>query len=107
MDKHSFILILIMAIITMTLRFLPFVIFKGRKTPDFISYLGGVLPYSIMAMLIVYCLKGINFLSGSRGIPEILACIFVVLIHLWKNNTLLSVGFGTVFYMVLVQIIFV
>ena len=51
-------MILIIALVTAALRFAPFFIFSGNKpVPEFIPYLGRVLPYSIMAMLVVYCLK--------------------------------------------------
>lgn len=104
---HSVWIIVVAALVTMATRFLPFLIFgQGRKTPDIIVYLGKVLPYAIMGMLVVYCLKDVSFLSAPYGIPELLGCAFVAALHLWKRNTLLSIGAGTVFYMVLVQLIF-
>lgn len=100
-------LIATMAVVTAFLRFLPFLIWNGkRKTPRVILYLGKVLPYSIMAMLVVYCLKDISFLSQPFGMPQIIASFAVVLIHLWKRNTLLSIILGTAVYMVLIQGIF-
>lgn len=91
----------------MALRFLPFVIFgNNRETPAFITYLGKVLPYAIMAMLVVYCLKSVSFLSAPYGIPEAIAVAAVVLLHLWKRNTLVSIVGGTVCYMVLIQMVF-
>ena len=102
---YSLILVLIMAGITILIRFLPFWIFR-KGTPKPILYLGQVLPYAIMGMLVVYCLKGISFTTGSHGIPEILSVLLVVLLHKWKHNTLLSIPAGTICYMVLVQMIF-
>lgn len=100
-------LILVIALVTAALRFLPFVIFGGgRKVPQFVSYLGRVLPYSIMAMLVVYCLKGISFIKAPFGIPELISVVLVVVLHVWKRNTLLSIVGGTVCYMVLVQLVF-
>ncbi len=102
-----FILIAVTALVTAALRFLPFWVFGGeRKTPKVISYLGKVLPYAIMGMLVVYCLKDISFTESPFAIPEIIASGVVVLLHLWKRNTLLSVGGGTAVYMLLVQTIF-
>lgn len=93
--------------VTMLLRFLPFLIFGGKKEiPGYITYLSGVLPYAIMGMLVVYCLKNVNLFAGTHGIPELLASAAVVGLHLWKRNTLLSIAAGTVFYMVLVQCVF-
>ncbi len=104
---HSVWIIVVAALVTMATRFLPFLIFgQGRKTPDIIIYLGKVLPYAIMGMLVVYCLKDVSFLTAPYGIPELLGCAAVAGLHLWKRNTLLSIGAGTVFYMVLVQLVF-
>ena len=104
---HNILIIVTATLVTMATRFLPFLIFgNNRKTPDLIVYLGKVLPYAIMGMLVVYCLKDVSFLTPPYGIPELLGCIVVAALHLWKRNTLLSIGVGTVFYMVLVQVIF-
>ena len=89
----------------MMLRFLPFIAF-GKKRPEFVLYLGRVLPPAVMAMLSVYCLKGIDLLSGSHGMPEIIACLVVIALHVWRRNTLLSIIAGTGVYMFLVQVIF-
>lgn len=105
-DIHSVLLVAIMALVTISLRFLPFSIFRGRETPPFIAWLGKVLPYAIMSMLVVYCLRDISFSSFSEWLPELIATALVVLIHLWKGNTLLSIISGTVCYMLLVQLIF-
>ena len=105
-NTHTFLLIAVIAVVTYLLRSLPFLVFSGGKTPAFITYLGTVLPYAIMGMLVVYCLKDTTVLSWPYGIPELLACAVVVLLHLWRKNTLLSIGVGTAFYMVLVQLVF-
>lgn len=104
---HAVGTIAVAALVTMGLRFLPFLIFgENRKTPAIIAYLGQVLPFAIMGMLVVYCLKDVSFVSGSFGIPEAIGCGTVVLLHIWKRNTLLSIGAGTVCYMLLVQLVF-
>ena len=105
-DLHSAALVAVMALVTMGLRFLPFAIFRGRETPPFITYLGRVLPYAIMGMLVVYCLRGTAVAEAPHGIPELIACAVVVGLHVWKKNTLLSIIAGTVCYMVLVQMVF-
>ena len=102
-DVQAMLLIAVVSLVTIALRFLPFLIFGERKTPEKITYLGKVLPYAIMAMLVVYCLKGISFVKMPFGIPELLGVGCVVLLHLWKRNTLLSIIGGTVVYMILVQ----
>ena len=100
-------MVAVIALVTIALRFLPFLIFSGkRKTPAYVSYLGKVLPFAIMGMLVVYCLRNISFAALPFGIPEFLGCAVVAGLHLWKRNTLLSIAGGTVFYMLLVQTIF-
>lgn len=108
MDKlHAALIVAVVALVTVLIRFLPFIIFTGkRKTPEFISYLGKVLPFAIMGMLVVYCLKGVSFAASPYGLPEIIACAAVVLLHVLKRNTLISIVGGTVLYMVLVQVVF-
>ena len=106
-DTYVLILILTSAAVTALIRFLPFLIFGGgRKTPAYISYLATVLPYAIIAMLVVYCFRNISFLSGSHGIPELIAGAAVVLLHIWRKNTLLSITAGTILYMFLIQVVF-
>ena len=107
MNWHSVWIIVVATLATMATRFLPFLIFSdSKKTPAIITYLGKVLPCAIMGMLVVYCMKDVSFLSGSFGIPELISCAVVALLHIWKRNSLLSIGVGTVFYMVLVQLVF-
>ena len=108
MDKiHAVLTIAVCALVTATLRFLPFLIFgENRKTPEVIAYLGRVLPFAIMGMLVVYCLKDVIFLSEPFGIPEAIGCVAVAGLHVWKRNTLLRIGAGTVIYMLLVQLVF-
>lgn len=100
-------MILVIALVTAALRFLPFIIFGGGwKVPKFISYLGRVLPYSVMAMLVVYCMKGISLIKAPFGLPELISVVLVAVLHVWKRNTLLSIVGGTVCYMVLIQVVF-
>ncbi|MBQ9133706.1 MAG: branched-chain amino acid transporter permease [Clostridia bacterium] len=105
-DLHSVWLIAVIAAVTALLRFLPFLIFGSRETPTFVTYLGKVLPYAVMGMLVVYCLRNISFVASPHGIPELLSVALVALLHLWKRNTLLSIIGGTACYMVLVQVVF-
>lgn len=106
-NLHAFLIVVIAALVTIGLRFLPFLIFReNRKTPPMIQHLGQVLPCSIMGMLVVYCLKDITFLHSPHGIPELLSCAVVAGLHIWKRSTLLSIGAGTLCYMILVQTIF-
>ena len=104
---HDVLLIAVAVLVTMATRFLPFLIFgEKRRTPPIIEYLGTVLPCAIMGMLVVYCLKDVSFLTNPFGLPELIACIVVAALHIWKRNSLLSIGGGTVCYMLLVQLVF-
>ena len=106
-NLHSALLIAVMALVTAALRFLPFLIFgENRKTPPLVAYLGQVLPFAIMGMLVVYCLKDVSVTTAPFGIPELVGCAVVALLHIWKRNTLLSIGAGTLCYMLLVQFVF-
>lgn len=103
---HSVLLVAVISAVTMLLRFLPFLVFGNRETPKFISYLGKVLPYAVMGMLCIYCLRSISFVASPHGIPELISVAIVVLLHLWRRNTLISIVGGTVCYMMLVQLVF-
>ena len=92
---------------TVLTRYLPFLLFPaGKPTPKYIQYLGKVLPGAVFGLLVVYSLRNVSLLSESHGIPELLAILAVVLLHLWKRQMLLSIAGGTIFYMLLVQLIF-
>lgn len=107
MNLHSILIVAVVALVTIALRFLPFFIFGGkRKTPEIILYLGKVLPYAIMGMLVIYCLRSVTTGSMGNSIAQLLACGVVVVLHLWKRNTLISIIGGTIAYMVLVQMVF-
>lgn len=105
---QQIITIAITAVATIITRFFPFAVFqsKKRQTPKFIEYLGKALPAAVFAMLVVYCLRNVEILSGTHGLPELIAIIVVVLLHLWKKQMLLSIAGGTVCYMLLVQFVF-
>lgn len=91
---------------TMSTRFLPFLIFSGkRETPAFVQYLGKALPSAIFALLVVYLLRNTD-VSAHFALPEILAITATVLLHLWRRQMLLSIAGGTAVYMLLVQLIF-
>lgn len=105
---YSLAIIGVVAVCTIFTRALPFLIFGGKKeVPQIVQYLGKVLPPAIMTILVVYCLRGISILEGSHGLPELISVAVVAGLHIWKKNILLSIGLGTVCYMILVQFVFV
>ena len=93
---------------TVFTRALPFLLFPEHKEiPKYIKYLADILPYTIIGMLVVYCLKNISFTQSPHALPEVISITLIIVLHLWKKNTLLSIGGGALFYMVLVQYVFV
>ncbi len=108
MTVPQHIIIIAMVVLgTMITRFLPFVLFPaGKETPGYVKYLGRVLTPAALGLLVIYCLKDVNFLAGSHGLPEIIAMAVVTALHFWKRQVLLSIAGGTVVYMLLVQLVF-
>lgn len=105
---QTFVIICMVTLGTMITRFLPFILFRDtRSSNSYISYLGKVLPYAAIGLLVVYCLRNVNFNSTANWLPEAISIVFIALLHYWKDNPLLSIGAGTVLYMVLVQTVFV
>jgi len=103
---ESVAVILVCAVATFATRALPHLLFnEKRRVPPIIEYLGEILPPAIIAVLVIYCLKDVSFLSGNHGLPEIISIVVVITLHWWKNNTLLSIGGGTVLYMILIRFI--
>ena len=103
----SFLIILAVAVTTFATRVLPFLVFpKGKEIPKTIAYLGKVLTPAVIGMLVVYCLRGTTILQEPHGIPELISVVAVAGLHIWKRNNLLSIGVGTVLYMVLIQVVF-
>ena len=97
----------VIAVVTLLTRGIAFVIFPGNKPiPPFISYLSKVLPFAVIGMLVIYCLRNVSFAAVSNWLPQLLCCGVVVLVHVLKRSTLLSIVCGTVCYMILVQHIF-
>ena len=102
---NSAALIAVMAVGTMLLRALPFLVFR-KEPPKYISYLGRVLPPAIIGMLVIYCLKDVSILSAPFGLPELIAVVCVAGVQVWKRNSLISILTGTVLYMLLIQLVF-
>jgi branched-subunit amino acid transport protein AzlD len=101
----SLLIVLVTALGTLATRAMPFVLFGNRKRtiPEAILFLGKVLPPAVMAALVIYSLKHVSFLDNSLWMNEAIAVSVTALIHVWRKNTLLSIGVGTLVYMVLVQ----
>ena len=99
------IIIAVMSVVTMLIRFLPFLVFR-KRTPKYVSYLGRVLPPAIIGMLVIYCLKDITPTLYPFGLPELIACACVVGVQVWRRNSLISILSGTIIYMLLIEFAF-
>lgn len=103
----SFLIIVVVALTTFGTRVVPFLLFpKGKTIPPIVRYLGRVLTPAVIGMLVIYCLKSVSLMKNPHGLPELIACATVVILHVWKRNNFLSIGVGTVLYMFLVQVVF-
>ena len=102
---YNFLLILVVSLITALIRFLPFILFpEGKEPPKIITYLSNVLPCAVMGMLVIYCLKNVSLVTFPFALPELISIILVVILYVYKRNTLLSILSGTVCYMIIVQV---
>ncbi|MCL1905707.1 MAG: AzlD domain-containing protein [Clostridiales bacterium] len=105
---QALIIVALLALGTGITRFLPFVLFPNAKAaPAYIVYLGQMLPAAAISLLVVYCLKDISLTAAPHGLPEAIAIAAVTALHVWKKNTLLSIGGGTLIYMLLIQSVFI
>lgn len=106
-QKQQIITVIMVVFGTMLTRFLPFLLFPdGKPTPKYIQYLGNVLPSAVFGLLVIYCLKDVSLFTGNHGLPELISILFVIVLHLWKRQMLVSIAGGTVCYMLLVQYVF-
>ena len=106
-DIQTLWMVVAVAAATMLTRFLPFLLFpQGKKLPRFVDRLSELLPPAMMGLLVVYCLRNVDVMSGSHGLPELIAILVVAGLHLWKRQMLLSIAGGTICYMLLVQLVF-
>lgn len=90
---------------TMITRFAPFLVLRSRELPPWVAYLGKTLPCAVMGLLVVYCLKGVDFASHPFGVPELVSVAAVAALHVWKRSTLVSIAGGTALYLLLIRLV--
>ena len=104
-NTYLLITIAIITVVTQLTRFLPFLIFSGnKKTPPFLNWLGKVLPYAVMGMLVVYCLKNVAVTLAPYGLPELIGVLVAVVTHVLKRNASLSIFLSTAVYMLILNL---
>lgn len=106
MNTQAILIVGVTALVTLFTRALPFAAFGKRPLPRIVLYLGRVLPAAIMAALVIYCLKDLDFSRFPFGLAELISVGVVAVVHIWKRSSLLSIGIGTACYMVLIRTIF-
>ncbi len=103
---YTLLLIAVIAAVTLVLRAAPFILFRSGHTPAIVTYLGKVMPPAVIGMLVIYCFADIDFARWQAFVPALIAAAIVILLHIWRRNSLVSIGVGTVVYMLLIQIVF-
>ena len=103
---YAAVAIAVVSLVTIALRFTPFLLFRRKDPPPVLTRIGRVLPYAIMAMLVVYCMKGISFSAPALWAPQLISAAVTVGLYLLRRNTLLSIVGGTVCCMILTQLVF-
>ena len=90
----------LVALATIITRFLPFIIFpESKPVPAYINYLGKRLPAAVIGLLVVFCFKNVSVTTTPYGVPELISVLVILVLHILKSNTLLSIGGGTLCYM--------
>lgn len=106
-DFKTLLIVLVMALVTALLRIFPFIVFNDkRKTPKLVEKLSKTLPFAVMGMLVVFCLKDISFTHFSGFLPPLISCAVVGAVYLWRRNTLVAIVLGVICNMALVQFVF-
>lgn len=105
--ERTLLTILVTGLTVFFTRLIPFIFFPpGKEVPQAVRYLGRALPPAVIGMLLIYCLKSISVWHVPYGAPELISILVVAALHVWKRNNLLSIGAGTVLYMLLIQTVF-
>jgi len=103
---NTILLIAVAAVVTFGLRALPFVVFSGeREMPPLIKKVADLLPAAIIAVLVIYCIKGDIVSLGMESVNTSVSVLAVILLHLWKRNILISIFGGTAVYMTLLHLL--
>ena len=105
-SSESLIIIMVVAAMTFFIRLLPFLIAgKMNRSAAIWQSISLMLPTAILGVLLIYAIRTIEFANLHGFMPQILGVAIVMLLHRWKRNTLISIGVGTICYMLMVQFI--
>lgn len=107
MEKNTLLVFIILVITTILCRSLPFLILRNYNGEnEYLEYLGQTLPQATIAMLVVYCLKNVNFSSPKNFLPEMIASAIVICLGLTKKSSTIVILAGTFSYMLLIRMVF-
>ncbi len=106
MNNNALGIILVAGLVTLAIRFAPFILFsRNGQIPPAIRFLGSVLPTAIMGILILLTVRHVDLFTGNRGLPEFAGIIATAGLYVWKRNTLVAIAGGTAAYMVLLRVL--
>lgn len=104
---YIFSAMMIASLLTALERFAPFLLFSKGRPPAVIRFLGRMLPPAVIAILVIFCYKELDFSSAPAFVPQLIAGAATALLHLWKRSTILSIAGGTILYMILIRTLFI
>ena len=96
-------LILVMGIVIIFCRALPFLFLKRLASSRIGDFVEKIVPPAAMTVLAFNSIGAPFRANPMNGLLVLAASVFTALIHLWKKNTLLSIIGGTITYMVLLN----
>jgi len=97
--------IIIASAITLATRAFPFLLLSHRQEiPGWLMFVAKRLPVAVIAILVLYSLKHVTFDSLTNWVGEAVSIAVVIVVHLFKRNTLASVLLGTLCYMTFVAL---
>ncbi|MBO5690306.1 MAG: AzlD domain-containing protein [Spirochaetaceae bacterium] len=102
--NNALIATLIAALVIFATRLFTFALYSKREPPSILRFIEKYIPPMIMAILLIYCLKDLDFTTRPFGLPQIIALLVTVVSYLWKGNSMVSIFGGTIVFMLLQNI---
>lgn len=103
---ETLLVISVVAGLTFLTRVLPFGLFRRQDRPSvLLTDLNRLLPPAVIAILVVFCLKNIGTEYPNNSLIQLISVGLVIGLHVWKRSNLLSIGLGTVIYMLLTTLV--
>ena len=100
--SYLLLVMLVMTVATYATRLTPFVLFTRDQERPLLNFIAKNTPPMVMMILVIYMLKGVNYIS-FEGVYTFIALLVTIVFHLYRRKALLSIIAGTAVYMVAVQ----